>query len=433
MKFIINLYKTNSFMMRSFSLLIAVMALASATQAQKIGCSVTDKHRTLPGQKIHINGIDTTKTRGLADNYYLWDNGQTLKVKFLSGSKMLQDRVTKLAKVWETHANIKFNFVKPDEEAHIRVMLGTGEGHYSFIGMVSKLIPGDEQTMALDTLDLGDNMAAWQRTVQHEFGHAIGLLHEHSSPVSGINWDKKKMYAHYAKMGWTKDDVDAQVFASYAVSYTNGTKYDNKSIMHYPILAWQTTDGYAVPWNSAISEGDKSIIKMLYPKTGDRLNEVPRYSFDNYTKLNAVKNDAKGGVSFFPGFDITASGAAGKVYFSVLFFDAEGYGIEDKDGNYAYGSTVAAVRTVNMTSGQKLSNNKNGGKDFELFIPYSEIHVPDGMHEFWLEFRVVQVTEEGEIKYIYQSDVEKFKLNKKPVTAAQNSKSNAKPAAKKKG
>lgn len=424
-------------MKKSLSLLIAVMAVVSATQAQKIGCSVTDRHRTLPGQQLHINGIDTTKTRGLADNYYLWDNGQTLKVKFLSGSKMLQERVKNLAKVWETHANIKFNFVEPDEEAHIRIMLGTGEGHYSFIGMIAKLIPQDEQTMALDTMDLGSNQAAWQRTVQHEFGHAIGLLHEHSSPVSGIKWDKAKMYEHYAKMGWTADDVDAQVFASYAVSYTNGTKYDNKSIMHYPILAWQTKDGYAVPWNSTISEGDKGIIKMLYPKNGARTKEVPRFSLDNYTTLNTSKNEAKGGVSFFPTFDITASGTSGKVYFCVLFFDEDGYGIEDKDGNYAYGSTVAAVRTVNMTGGQKLASNKNGAKDFEMFIPYSEIHVPDGLHTFYLEFRVVQVTEDGEIKFIYQSDIEKFKLNKKPAPAAQNSKapvkSNAKPAAKKKG
>ena len=27
----------------------------------------------------------------------------------------------------------------------------------------------------------------------HEFGHAIGLLHEHFHPEVSINWDKKKL------------------------------------------------------------------------------------------------------------------------------------------------------------------------------------------------------------------------------------------------
>ncbi len=422
MNFIINLYKTNSFMKRTLALLTAVTLLGTASFAQKQGCGVTDKHRTPPGTALRINGLDSVNGRGLADNYYLWDVGQVVNVKFMSGSKMLQDRVKSLAKVWESYANIKFNFVGPNEPANIRVMLGTGEGHYSFIGTISNLIPEDEQTMALDTQDLGTNQAAWQRTTQHEFGHAIGMLHEHSSPVSGIKWNKDKMYEHYAKMGWTKEDVDAQVFASYAVSYTNGTRYDNKSIMHYPILAWQTMDNYAVPWNSSISEGDRSLISALYPKSGIRVNEVPRFALTNYGKLNPVKNDTKGGISFYPNFDIKSSGTSGKVYFCVLFFDEEGYGIEDEDGNYAYGSTVAAVRTANMMTGEKLSLNKNSAKDFELFIPFSEIHIPDGQHNLILEFRAVQVTEDGEIKFIHQAGAVRYKLNKTPATPAQNAK-----------
>jgi hypothetical protein len=425
MNFIINLYKTNSFMKKSIALLFAVTILFTAANAQKLGCAVTAKHRTMPGDQVRFNGMDTTKVRGLADNYYLWDNGATLNVKFLSGSKALQEKVKSIAKTWEQYANIKLNFVGRNEPANIRVMLGTGEGHYSFIGTVSNMIAANEQTMALDTQDLEGNDAAWRRTVTHEFGHALGLLHEHSSPIAGINWDKPKMYEHYAKMGWSKEDVDQQVFATYAVSYTNGTKYDNKSIMHYPIYAWQTKDGYAVGWNREVSEGDRNLIAALYPKSGERLNEVPRFAVSNYTKLNISKNDQKQGISFFPSFDIKSSGKAGKVYFCVLFFDEEGYGLEDKDGNYAYGKTVAAVRTAYFLTGEKLAANKNGVKDFELFIPFSEIPLPDGDHNIQLEFRVIQVTEDGEIKFIHQSDVVDYKLSKRPATnSPQNSKSN---------
>ncbi len=366
-----------------------------------------------PGTKAPISKFDTIPSRGLADNYYLWDNGSTINVKFLSGSKALQEKVKKLAKVWESHANVKFNFVTSGP-SNIRVKLGTGEGHYSYIGTVSNLIPGSEQTMALDTQDLGQSDAAWQRTVQHEFGHAIGLLHEHSSPVSGIQWKKKKIYQHYAKMGWSKEDVDQQVFATYAVAYTNGTKYDSKSIMHYPIPAWQTKNGFSVDWNSSISENDASLISSLYPKKGVRKNEVPRFAISNYTKLDVVDANEKKGLSFYPTFDIASTGNPGKVYFAVLFLDKNGYAIPDTDGNYAFGDIVAAVATANYKTGDKVSYNK-GQKDFEIFIPDSEIHVAAGKQNLTLVFRVVQVVEldgQAEIKYIYESEPTRYQYTK---------------------
>ena len=118
-------------MRKSLALLTAVTLFASASYAQKLGCGTTEKHRFPPKDAVRINGIDTVKGRGLADNYYLWENGQTLKVKFLSGSKMLQERVKNLAKVWESYANLKLDFVGPNEEADIRVLLGTGTPTHS--------------------------------------------------------------------------------------------------------------------------------------------------------------------------------------------------------------------------------------------------------------------------------------------------------------
>jgi serralysin len=69
-------------------------------------------------------------------------------------------------------------------------------------------------------------------TVLHEFGHAIGLLHEQSYP-GGIKWKKTgEVYDWYQKtQGWDKEKVDVQVFKVSDVFYTNGTTYDSKSIM----------------------------------------------------------------------------------------------------------------------------------------------------------------------------------------------------------
>ena len=40
-----------------------------------------------------VKGIDTSATRGVADNYYLWDNQSVILVKFMpGGSQRLSSR-----------------------------------------------------------------------------------------------------------------------------------------------------------------------------------------------------------------------------------------------------------------------------------------------------------------------------------------------------
>ena len=80
--------------------LFAAMALVTKSFGQKVGCSTV--------QPVHITSFDTAKSRGLADNYYIWNNGATLYVKFLDGSPVLQQNVTSIVKEWENYANIKF-------------------------------------------------------------------------------------------------------------------------------------------------------------------------------------------------------------------------------------------------------------------------------------------------------------------------------------
>jgi hypothetical protein len=133
------------------------------------------------------------------------------------------------------------------------------------------MVPQDEHTLHLDTTSFTTAQYTYTAIV-HEFGHAIGLMHEHMNPTSGIKWDKNRVYAAYKmQQGWSKEQVDAQLFKKYSITYTNGTKYDAKSIMHYPISRWETLDGFFVDWNYSISEGDKQIVSALYPKKGIEL------------------------------------------------------------------------------------------------------------------------------------------------------------------
>ena len=44
-----------------------------------------------------------------------------------------------------------------------------------------------------------------RRTVLHEFGHAIGCVHEQASPAANIPWNEAKVYEFYRQ--WWDDET----------------------------------------------------------------------------------------------------------------------------------------------------------------------------------------------------------------------------------
>ncbi len=391
-------------------LLTALIAVSVSMQAaaQHKGCNTIE--RSVRGN-FHKYSSDTTKARGLADNYFLWDPGTVIKVKFLSGSKALQDKIKPLAKEWEKYANIKFDFITLGK-ADIRVFIGKDNGHDSYIGTVARSIE-DGETMNLDSADIRNDAGFLRTVVLHEFGHAIGLLHEHSSPISGIKWDKEKLYKEYAKMGWSKEDVDFQVFSTYKKSYTNGTKYDNKSIMHYPINPGETLDGYTIDWNMQLSPGDIELIKALYPVKGKRKNEVTRIAIQNFNGIKLEGNDAKEGISIFPSFDLRTGSKAGRVTMIFKFYDEDGYGFRDEDETYEENGVVATMRSVVLPVNKTIRYNQNNKKDFEFFLPYDQIPYEALLQNIQITFKIVHETGEGELKNLYSTKPYSFSSLKK--------------------
>jgi hypothetical protein len=120
-------------------------------------------------------------TRAIIPIGKLWMNGTTLRVRFLGGTAAQQATAREQALWWTQFANLKFEFGNaPDSE--IRVTFDQNDGAWSYVGTDNRGIPTDQPTMNLGFLDGG--------TAGHEFGHAIGLAHEHQNPAGGIEWNE---------------------------------------------------------------------------------------------------------------------------------------------------------------------------------------------------------------------------------------------------
>ena len=52
--------------------------------------------------------------------------------------------------------------------------------------------------MNLGYEDNGSSTYGFRSTTIHEFGHALGLNHEHKNPSAGIKWNKPVVYSDYA-------------------------------------------------------------------------------------------------------------------------------------------------------------------------------------------------------------------------------------------
>ncbi len=222
----------------------------------------------------------------------MWEPGETIKIGFdlTGGSLNLMEKVKWYAKAWEQYANIKFEFLTNITNAVIKIGFKPG-GSYSLIGREALTVPANSITMNFGWLATTTDESLARRVILHEFGHALGFIHEHMSPGAGIPWDKEKVYAFYNQPpdNWSRADVDKNIFAKYATSITNYSTYDRLSIMHYVIPAELTTDGSSVPFNTDFSAVDKQYAKLIYPfpqlppnangtlKTNDDCDEISFY------------------------------------------------------------------------------------------------------------------------------------------------------------
>ena len=234
---------------------------------------------------------------------YRWPNGSTLKVGFdFSGANFsyqpavcyrgmsnsacketLIQNVINAASSWSQYGNIYFRR-SSWQDADIRVQFQE-KGSWSYVGTVAKQIGRDKATLNL-ALSFLQHSKGFRRTTIHEFGHAIGLHHEHISPNVAYNWNEAQIIADMQRQGWevekTRHSIIDNLLKRDSRSAFFTTRFDPKSIMIYSIpKGWVSasdlansqkcpdaaiTSRYCVGSNSELSDMDKQGIAQFYPR-----------------------------------------------------------------------------------------------------------------------------------------------------------------------
>ena len=121
----------------------------------------------------------------------------------------------------------------------------------------------------------------WQDegVVLHEFGHAIGLVHEHQNPAGGIEWNEDVVIRDLSgpPNNWTVEQIRHNVLNKYSVDQIRGTEFDRDSIMLYFFPDAWVKNGQGTKENNDLSSQDTAFIasREAYPPSTDPINPQP--------------------------------------------------------------------------------------------------------------------------------------------------------------
>lgn len=233
--------------------------------------------KILPGnlnRPHRMRQIGSGPMRAVAPIGKIWLNRTKLTISFIGGTKSQRDAVKKHAPEWTEYADLEFEF-NDDPNATIRISFDPELGAWSYIGTDNKNIRPPQATMNLGWVD--------RAVILHEFGHMIGLGHEHQNPDGGILWNEQVVIDNLSQPPneWSEATTRFNVLDKYSRDNIHGTEFDPDSIMLYFFDgSWTLNRPQGTKANLVLSETDKKFIasSVMYPgakTTPEEIIEIP--------------------------------------------------------------------------------------------------------------------------------------------------------------
>lgn len=200
-----------------------------------------------------------------------WEKGKVLKINFLDGNTELIEFVKQVAKEWVNVSDVDLNyeFVSDALASDIRVSF-VGNASWSFIGTQALEIPKDEPTINLGSIKYMEDLKDKRFAVLHEFGHVLGLIHEHQSPGIHDEWNWDEIFKTYqTNFDWTEETTKETINRNLETMNTDDTFYKNKifdpaSVMLYNFPSNFFKKPIQLIKTDELSEGDLELVKNIY-------------------------------------------------------------------------------------------------------------------------------------------------------------------------
>lgn len=165
--------------------------------------------------------------------------------------------------------NLTLKFVEDSDakSADVRITFKDANASWSSVGTDSQRYSSKncgndscvQPSMNLGWFDVG--------TYIHEFGHALGMIHEHQNPHGKtIDWNVPKLTAYMEEtQGWDEQQVQTNVIKRYDIDQINGSDFDPLSVMLYFFPASLTNNNEGTRQNFSLSGIDAEWIAKSYP------------------------------------------------------------------------------------------------------------------------------------------------------------------------